>query len=87
MAARTRKTRHDDETRRRIKAAQLICRLESCALGSLELSKEQIKCCDILLKKVLPDLQAVHTTEASTEISQAEWVRKMIQLDPEIDAS
>lgn len=50
---------HDAATREKIKAAQLINRLTDHALGLIELSATQVKSIEILLKKVLPDLQAV----------------------------
>ena len=56
MAARTRKVRHDDETRRRIQASQLINRLQGHALGEVEMTTTQIQAAQILLKKALPDL-------------------------------
>jgi len=78
-----RKLKHDDETRRRIKAAMLVDRLQRCALGELELTREQLRSCEILLRKVLPDLVATHSTTADSVISQSEWLRKMHELDPE----
>lgn len=62
MAARTRRIFHDENTRKKIQASQLINRLESHALGEIELSSSQIKAIEVLLKKILPDLAALHTT-------------------------
>lgn len=59
MAARVNKIRHDDETRAKIQASQLINRLTDHALGDLELSQTQVRSIEILLKKTLPDLSAV----------------------------
>jgi hypothetical protein len=59
MAARTRKIRHDDETRAKIQASQLINRLTDHALGTVELSQTQVRAVEILLKKSLPDLTSV----------------------------
>lgn len=53
---------HDDKTRARIQTSQLINRLESCALGDLELSPSKLKSIEILLKKSLPDLSAIQIT-------------------------
>lgn len=50
---------HDNKTRERIKTSQLINRLQSNALGEIELTKDQIRSIEILLKKTLPDLQQV----------------------------
>lgn len=63
MAARKSQTLSQN-TRDRIKAAQLINRLTAHALEDLELSATQIKAIEILLKKVLPDLKAVELTGA-----------------------
>lgn len=79
MAARTRKIRHDDETRLKIKTSQLINRLKDHALGKVELSSTQVRSIEILLKKTLPDLSAIdHSGEISTskrEMSDDELAR------------
>lgn len=59
MPARNRKIRHDDETRAKIQAAQIINRLHKCVMGEVELSSAQVSSAKTLLGKVLPDLQAV----------------------------
>lgn len=59
MAARTRKIRHDDETRAKIQTSQLINRLQDHVFKSVEVSTTQLKAIEILLRKVLPDQQAV----------------------------
>jgi hypothetical protein len=56
MAARIRKIRHDEETRLKIKVAQLINRLTAHASGEVELSATQVRAIEILLRKALPDL-------------------------------
>jgi hypothetical protein len=67
MAARTRKIRHDDDTRERIQASQLINRLQDNALGKLkvEMTPGQVRSAEILLKKTIPDLSS---TENKTEV-------------------
>jgi hypothetical protein len=67
MAARTRKIRHDDETREKIQASQLVNRLQDNALGKLkvEMTPGQVRSAEILLKKKIPDLSS---TENKTEI-------------------
>jgi hypothetical protein len=59
MAARTNKIRHDDETRAKIQAAQIINRMHSCINGEIVLDAQQVSCAKALLNKVLPDLSAV----------------------------
>lgn len=59
MAAR-KQNWHDGATREKIRASQLVNRLQSFALseGDVELDAPRIKAIEILLRKVLPDLQA-----------------------------
>lgn len=64
MPARTRKIRHDDETRAKIQAAQIINRFMACLNGQIELTPAQVSCGKTLLNKVLPDLQATSVTAA-----------------------
>lgn len=59
MAARIKKIRHDDDTRMKIKAAQLINRLTNHANGEIELTSTQVRSIEILLRKILPDLSDV----------------------------
>lgn len=84
MAARLRK-RHDEQTRHKIQASQLINRLTNHALGEVEMSSTQVKAADILLKKRLPDLSAVEMvaevdfTVASAEpMSPEEWQQESV---------
>jgi hypothetical protein len=72
MAARIHKIRHDDETRAKIQASQLINRLSSYALGEqgVELDANRIRAIDILLKKSLPDLTSVeHSGEQQHDVT------------------
>lgn len=59
MAPRSRKIRHDDETRSKIQASQLINRLEAHVLSDLDLKPSQVNAALGLLKKVVPDLSSV----------------------------
>lgn len=58
MAAR-KKIRHDENTRLKIQAAQLINRLSDHAQGKVDLSSTQVRSIEILLRKILPDLTDV----------------------------
>jgi len=58
MAAR-KKIRHDENTRLKIQAAQLINRLSDHANGKVELSATQVRAIEVLLRKTLPDLSDV----------------------------
>lgn len=53
------KLNHDDRTREKIQTSQLINRLMDNANGQIELTTGQIRSIEILLKKTLPDLQAI----------------------------
>lgn len=59
MAARVNKIRHDDETRAKIQASQLINRLQKYALDGGKFDQGRIRAIEILLKKTLPDLTSV----------------------------
>ena len=56
MAARTRKIRHDEDTRKKIQVAHLINKLSGHIDGKLTLSPTQISAAKILLDKSLPNL-------------------------------
>ena len=59
MAARIRKLLHDPETRAKIKASQLINRLQNHVLGKSQLDPSQVSAGLGLLKKIIPDLAAI----------------------------
>jgi hypothetical protein len=59
MPARTVKIRHDDETRSKIQAAQIINRFHKCVMGEITLDAQQVSCGKALLNKALPDLSSV----------------------------
>lgn len=50
---------HSEETRQKIQTSQLINRLTNHAFGKAEMSSTQVQAALGLLKKSLPDLQAV----------------------------
>jgi hypothetical protein len=54
--------RHQQLIRDKINAALLIEKLQDCALNGLELTSQQMKAIEILLKKSVPDLQSVELT-------------------------
>jgi hypothetical protein len=68
MPARVHKIRHDEETRAKIKAAQIINRLQQCIDGEVELSAQQVSAAKTLLDKALPNLQAIEM-EATHDVS------------------
>jgi hypothetical protein len=81
MAPRIVKIRHDDETRAKIQATQLINRLTDHALGSVELSQTQVRSIEILLKKSLPDLQSVELSTDPDKPLTIQTLKRLI-VDP-----
>ena len=80
MAARTTKIRHDDETRAKIQAAQIINRFMDCLNGKVTLDAQQVSCGKTLLNKVLPDLQS--TTIGGDRDNPLGFEFKVTVLDP-----
>jgi hypothetical protein len=78
MAAR-KNLSHDQRTREKIQTSQLVNRLQSFANGKIELSRDQIKAIEVLLKKSLPDLSAV---ELSGTMEQNVTVRGALAWQP-----
>ena len=83
MAARTRRIAHDANTRAKIKASQIINRLQKHIDGEVELESTQIRAAEILLNKCLPNLQSVEmkvegevATVTRTAMSVDEWQKK-----------
>jgi hypothetical protein len=73
------------ECRAKIKATQLIHRLQAHIFDGLELSMSQIKAIDILLKKIIPDLTRTeiaadlnvrYVAELPKVLTREEWVAK-----------
>ena len=62
MAPRNRKIRHDEETRAKIQASQLINRLQDHVFGKVDLKPTQVQSALGLLKKSVPDISAVQHT-------------------------
>jgi len=75
---------HPDYVREKIRASQLINRLQSCAMGEIDLPISQIRAIEILLRKSIPDLAAakVQSEQAHRyvvevpQLSREEWIRK-----------
>ncbi len=70
---------HDTRTREKIQTSQLINRLHDNAFGKIELTAGQLKSIEILLKKALPDLQAI---ELSGEVDQTVTVKGALVWQP-----
>lgn len=50
---------HHEQIRKKIQTSLLIHRLTECAKGKLDLTFQQLKAIEILLKKSLPDLTSI----------------------------
>ena len=59
MAARTNKRLHDEQTKRRIRASQLLNRLESYAKGEIEMTQGQVMAAKVVIGKSIPDLKSI----------------------------
>jgi hypothetical protein len=62
---------HQDDVRAKIQTSQLVNRLTDHALGTVELTQTQVRAIEILIKKTLPDLQAIALGTPDDETAQA----------------
>ena len=71
--------------REKIRASELIDRLQSCAMGEIELTMLQIRAIEILLRKCVPDLSHTdvsvnaphrYVIEVPPTLSRDEWLKK-----------
>jgi hypothetical protein len=81
MAARKKAIFHDQDTRNKIQAAQLINRMVKCVNGEVEMTNTQVSCAKALLNKVLPDLQAVQLEADVTHEAGDSLLSLMGQVD------
>lgn len=79
MAARTNKPYHDERTKQRIKASQLLNRLMQCAKGEVDMSQTQVNAARVFIGKFVPDLKAIELTGKDGEaIKFQEVVRRVV---------
>jgi hypothetical protein len=70
MAARTRKIRHDENTKAKIKASQIINRLMAHIDGNIDMPASAVTAAACLLRKVLPDLaNTQHSGDADNPVT------------------
>ena len=75
---------HTESVREKIRATQLINRLQKFAFGEIELTMTQVRAIEILLRKSIPDLAAVeikseqthYVVEVPPVLDRDEWQRK-----------
>lgn len=68
-----------DEVRGKIQASALINRLEAHAAGKCDLSPTQVRAIEVLLRKILPDLQSSELTirDPLADLSDAELAARL----------
>ena len=72
MAARKRKINLTDNWKAKIKASMLVNRLYGHALGEHEMTPTQIKAAQVVLNKLVPDLnRSEHTGEGGGPVEHA----------------
>ena len=76
MAATKRNAMLIEEARQKIKTTQLINRLQNHVLGKVKMEPTQIRAVEILLKKRLPDLQAIQMEVGVTE-GLEDWLERI----------
>ena len=80
MAARTNKPDHAEKTKRLIQASQLINRLNSHAIGEIEMSQSQINAAKIVIGKTIPDLKSIELTgDADKPVAFSEVTRTIVK--------
>jgi len=81
MAARRRKILHDEQTKRRIRASQLLNRLEMFVNNRIEMSAAQVQAAKVVIGKSIPDLKAVeHTGEDEKPlVHEHRWVVEVVK--------
>jgi len=78
MAARTTRIQHDENTRKKIQASQLINRLRDHILADEDtMSVSQVNAALGLLKKALPDLKQQEINVTATEMTYEEWLENV----------
>ncbi len=63
--------RRIEEVRKGIKIKETVAALQDCVEGVRELTREQIRAAEILLKKSMPDLKEIeHKVDANTDLAE-----------------
>jgi hypothetical protein len=85
---------HPDYVREKIRATQLLNRLQNHALGIIDLQMTQIRAIEILLRKCIPDLAAAeikseqthrYVAEIPAVLTREQWLEKYGKCDKESD--
>lgn len=82
MAARTNKTKHEDKTKRLIRASQLLNRLNDFANGKIDMTQAQVNAARVVIGKDIPDLKAVELSGPGGDSLKFEliapWLKQQI---------
>jgi hypothetical protein len=70
MAARKNKIKHDEQTKRRTQASQLLNRLTLFANNKVEMSGAQVLAAKVVIGKSIPDLKAIEDSGKDAELVQ-----------------
>ena len=73
MAARLNK-RQTEHSKAAIRTTQLVKRLQNHANGEIEMTATQVKACQILLQKTLPDLKSTALTDSEGNTFSAQFI-------------
>ncbi len=68
---------HSQITREKIRATELVNRLQDCAFGKIELTMTQLRAIEILLRKCVPDL-------VQTDINATSTIRYVVEVPPQL---
>lgn len=82
MAARTNKRLHDEQTKRRIQASQLLNRLESYAKGEIEMTQGQVMAAKIVIGKSIPDLKSIEHSGNDEKPVQRRMIVEFVKAKP-----
>lgn len=82
MAARIRKVALTDSWKEQMRASALMNRLQSAAMGDVEMTPAQIQAAKIVLSKILPDLAStkLEADVRTTEMTPEERRKRMAEL-------
>lgn len=81
MAARTTKIKHDEDTRKRIQAGNIISRLHKLIMGDVDMPPHAVTAALGLLRKTLPDLTSVEHSGEVTKTYVARMPSKTADMD------
>jgi len=73
---------HDERTRAKIQTSQIINRLEKLVKGEIEMSSQQVRAAEILLRKTLPDMATIKQKESEDNGGLKVYIRHFPEGEP-----